>query len=174
MAVTVQRETGNPESLVKTIGAWIEREWDTYRPASQGINAADINFKHAEDRTHNWVAKKGQQLVAFNLGLELRDLERVDSSIKKIGMATQVYIDLWARDLKKAELMAKTINDIILDKRPTQTVNILKSDNVSISKVTKIEESTIDFTPNTIQSAFNQTTCQMSGIITLHWEQSVS
>lgn len=169
MPQTVFKETGAYESLIKTIGAWLKREWANYSPTDPLV--ADINFKFVEDTTHNWKSKMGTELVVINLGDDINDKSRKDSSNQKIGKTNQVFIDVFMRNSVRAEAAANKINNIIAATYPNQVRNILKSDATSISKITRFqEEEGIKFIPVRIMDSLNQSTVQMAGILTCEWE----
>ncbi len=139
MTITIRHETGTPEGTSKTIGALIEREWQTSLVPDDLAPA----FYYDDLITENWPVKGAKFGIYFNFIETQKVANRSDSSKVTTGYIDLVSIDGFAPNTLIAQRCIQNIVSIIQDKYANSGNRILKSDNSSISKIT-----TFDNEPN--------------------------
>jgi len=164
LTITNRHETGDPEGLQKTIGAFIERNWQ------DSLDPDDIkpDFHYDDKITENWPTKMAKLAIYFNLAGTIKVADRSDSSKVTVGYMTNISIDGFAPNMQIAERCLSNITAIIQDNYPNNSNRINKSDTTSVSKITTFDNEP-DFTLIPKNASGQPNHAQFSAILGCLW-----
>lgn len=170
MTISIQYETGDPEALCTTLGAWFERLWSTNSPTIDETP----KFRY-ENSKRNWPMRQVSYDICFNMG-KTRTLTNETSNDRAIiGKATAVVIDIMAPTQLLVDQTIEKINNIIAENDPGASTRILKSDNSHVSKISRFLQVEIDFVEvPSITQAMGIKSPHMQGIIDCFWQKNKS
>lgn len=148
MSFSRTSETGNYETPATTIGALIEREWDTANTniATGGNPIPIFIYGGTENDYRNLTEMK--QAIVFNDGSSFNIPERTALGGGLYGMADTVIIDIFAQGQVQRKHFEFEIYRILRQFRPIGNNNtpILKSNNTDNSPIHDYDETMPEFT----------------------------
>ncbi len=126
-------ETGSGyESLVVTIGKFIENNWAATNPQ---LASPVPDFLYSDQATHNWPAQSGKFAIAFNEAGQEEVPENTNSTRDFAGLKDMIRIDIQAPIIQYGNIAVDKINNIILINRPNSVTRIKKSNGTDNSKI---------------------------------------
>lgn len=164
MTIVNRHETGEPEALNKTIGAWIERHW------LDSLTPDDLipQFFYEDDRSENWPVKQAKLAIYFNISNTIKRADRSSAGKETTGYQTEVTIDGFAPTLLQAERCVENLTRIIQDNYANSSTRVLKSNNVHVSKITTFADEP-DFRIIPKNASGHPNSVQFTGLLSCLW-----
>jgi len=161
-------ETGNYESYATTIGALLQREWDT----SVFINDPKPVFFYDADKTNMEVTQRGTESITVKEGSTLPNEDRTSDDHTLLGEEELLEIIIHAATITRRKLFEKEIKRILATNRPSRSGTFIKkSDESSNSSIHDYDESLIAFIPFGGETRKgNKISTDSSGILSVIYE----
>lgn len=181
MSFSRTTEAGTYETPATTIGAMIQREWDTTNPLISdglgGANGSGANVKFLYDQTTRDTTNVTAMMeaIVFNDGDSFNIPERTGLGLGLVGMGDQVFIDVFGGNQQLRKLYEFEIYRILRKLRPiaeSAFVPIKKSNNTDNSPIHDYDEAMPQFIAFEDGKNGRELTAKSSAVLTVlsEWE----